>query len=93
MRKPTLERNLYAGRTQRIYRFDNGYGASVIQWNEGVVEENEPWEIAVIKYFGDGATDYRIDFGTEIADDLITGLSDGEVDGWLARIEKLPNEQ
>jgi hypothetical protein len=73
---------------QLIYRYDNGYGASVVQhqfsygWREGL------WELAVIKF--DGAGDWELCYSTPITSDVVGWLTDSEVDSLLGQIEALP---
>jgi hypothetical protein len=43
------EKSLNGG-VQKEYRFDNGYGASVIQHNYSYGNEQGLWELAVIKW-------------------------------------------
>lgn len=65
---------------QTIYKFPNGYGASVIKFNYiyfGI-------EIAVLRFDADGNCD--IDYSTPITDDVIGGLDEEERDKVLQRI-------
>lgn len=78
--KPTQEKSLFGG-TQKVYRFNNGYGASVIRhaYSRGT-------ELAVLKWEGD---DFEIAYDTPITDDVIGHLSPFEVDEVLYRIAAL----
>jgi hypothetical protein len=81
---------------QKIYRFENGYGASVVRSKlEGIEgygtytdNENE-WELAVIKFNGDAFNDFKICYDTKITDDVIGHLLEDEVEDILKRIKKL----
>jgi len=88
---PVLDRSIYpdvfAG-TQDLYRFDNGYGASVV---------DNPWifrpglELAVIKWSG---ANFELTYDTPVTNDVINGLTKDQVDDLLDDIEKLekPND-
>ena len=77
------------GYPQTIYKFPNGYGASVIKFNYvyfGI-------EIAVLKFDKDGNWD--INYSTPITNDVIGGLSEEARDDVLQQIfdlEKLEEE-
>ena len=61
------------GGTQRIYKFPNGYGASVIRHQGSYGFKNGLWELAVLDSSGD------LCYSTPITDDVIGHLSDEEV--------------
>ena len=50
MRVPLLEKPLYDG-VQKLYRFRNGYGASVVRHHISFGSENGLWELAAIRWF------------------------------------------
>lgn len=97
--QPTLERSHPAGSgTQKIYRFENGYGASVVQFTIGSYGvgsygvESGRWELAVLRFTGDNvARDFELTYDTPITDDVLGHLDDDEVEETLARIRELPN--
>ena len=98
--QPTLERPHPAGSgTQRLYRFDNGYGASVVQFSiNGLAgsygSDIGLWELAVLRITGDNiARDYELTYDTEITDDVLGHLDDDEVQEALAKIRDLPAVQ
>ena len=74
------------GGIQKIYKFDNGYGASVIKnpWSYG--GEEDKWELAVVAFDGDN---YGLCYDTEITSDVLGYLTDEEVDDILNKISKL----
>jgi len=78
---------------QRIYRFDNGYGASVVRFNFGFGGsyggEAGLWELAVLR-FQDGSDKYELTYDTPITDDVIGHLDEDEVQEHLRRIRDLP---
>lgn len=76
----------HLGGHQRLYRFENGYGASVIRNYMSYGGSDGLWELAVIEW--DGAS-YELTYETPIASDVIGYLSDAEVDEKLAEIKAL----
>ena len=92
------EENLWFGhilRTSYTFKFKNGYGASVIclvdvDGGEIVTKgnENNPWEVAVLKFSGEN---YRLDYSTEITNDVVGYLNNNQVTELLIKIETLPN--
>lgn len=69
------------GGFQRIYRFDNGYGASVVchKFSYGL-------ELAVIKFTGERFT---ITYDTGITNDVIGNLTELKVEKILHKIQGL----
>lgn len=92
MRTPDLERAHPAGMggTQRIYRFANGLGASVVRFPHSYGYDSGRWELGVVKYSGPGKDQYRLTYETPVTDDVLGHLSEKEVDETLAQIEALP---
>ncbi|MDN8071380.1 hypothetical protein [Burkholderia vietnamiensis] len=82
---PYLERPLNGG-TQKLYRFENGFGASVVQHEYSYGGDAGQWELAVIRFDGD---DWHLEYGTEITDDVIGQLDWNEVEDLLSRINAL----
>jgi len=93
--KPIVEQAHSTGEgIQKIYRFPNGYGASVVRFKissgYGSYTDNEQeWELAVIKFHGDKVKDFEICYDSGITDDVIGHLIDEEVEKILLRISKL----
>lgn len=77
-----LDRPLNGG-TQQVYKFNNGYGASVIR---GGFMAYGGLELAVLKFKGD---DWSLCYDTEITDDVIGYLDEEELTELLKRIEAL----
>lgn len=67
---------------QWIFRFDNGYGASVITGGIAYCNEAQPFELAVLKHG-------ELCYDTPITDDVIGYLTSDEVFDLLDRIEQL----
>ncbi len=78
--EPVVVQSLHGG-TQRLYRFDNGYGASVVRhaYSYGT-------ELAVIRWNGG---DFDLVYDTPISADVIGHLTESEVGDLLRRISKL----
>jgi len=81
--------------TQRIYRFDNGYGASLVRnknslgcYESRTSNENE-WELAVIYFDGNKIDEYRLIYDTPITDDVMGHLEEDEIEEVLKRIKNL----
>ena len=89
MYKPKIERGRHDG-IQKIYSFDNGYGASVIKHSFSYGGNVGLWELAVIKFANkDNYTDYKIDYVTPITNDVIGFLNEKEVEKKLKEIKNL----
>lgn len=85
--KEYIEFTRYIGHLQTVYKFPNGYGASVI---ETYYIEEDCIEIAVV-YFDDEGN-YRLDYSTPITDDVIVVTDIEERDNVLQRIFDLKEE-
>jgi len=88
------------GGTQKIWRFENGFGASVVRFSIlNLIGRKEKigsygidkglWELAVIKFKGKKILDHKICYTTKITDDVIGHLTEDEVEKILKRISKL----
>lgn len=85
--KDYIEQQIYICYPQTIYKFPNGYGASVIKFNYiyfGI-------EIAVLRFDEDGNCD--IDYSTPITNDVIGGLDEENRDKVLQQIFDLEKEK
>lgn len=81
--KDYIEKQNDLGYPQTIYKFSNGYGASVIKFNFvhfGI-------EIAVLRFDENGNWD--IDYSTPITNDVIGGLNEESRDSVLQQIFEL----
>lgn len=81
----------------RLYKFENGYGASVVrfgwkwlttgEFHYGSYTDNEnEWELGVIKWTG---KNYKLDYSTPVTDDVIGHLLENEVEKILKEISEL----
>ena len=85
------ERSLYDG-VQRLYRFENGYGASVVRHQGSYGGPKGLWEIAVIKWadqYERTDADWYLCYSTPITEDVIGYLKEDQVNTILSFIEKL----
>lgn len=89
-----FETNLIGKEYERIgvwyrFKFDNGYGASVIKLRGSYGYEADLWELAVLE-FEAGATEwFRITYDTPITEDVEGYLTDEEVRNLLGQIKEL----
>ena len=79
---------------QKLYRFKNNYGASVIQsldfgFGGSYGAAQSQWELAVIKFSGSELSPFSLCYDTGITDDVIGNLDEDEVEEILAKIEAL----
>jgi hypothetical protein len=90
--KPTAERPHPAGMggIQKIYRFPNGYGASVIRFSFSHGGDKGLWELGVVEFYGEGDWDYRLTYETPVTDDVEGYLPRADVGRLLREIEALP---
>lgn len=86
MHKP-FKTEITHGGTQDLYRFDNGYGASVIRHSFSYGGDRGLFELAVIKFYKNG--EWHLTYETPITDDVIGYLSDQDVQELLDRIQQL----
>lgn len=86
---PMLERPHPTGMggVQKLYRFDNGYGASVVRFEFSYGGDAGLWELGVIKFDGD---EWHLTYETPVTDDVLGYLSDDEVETTLTQIAELP---
>lgn len=68
---------------QKLYRFENGRGASVVRWKGSEGYLRGLWELAWIIWTGDGPDDWEID---ESIQEIRGNLTDADVDLALGAI-------
>lgn len=73
---------------QYLFKFENGYGASVIKHGGSYGHREDLWELGVIKWNEDGS-DWHLTYETDITDDVIGSLTDEAVRGLLQEIKEL----
>lgn len=74
------------GGAHYVFKFDNGYGASIIKHIGSFGYQDDLWELAVIKFDGD---DWELCYTTEIANDVIGYQTDEDIRVLLERIQSL----
>jgi len=88
--KPDTERPHPTGTgTQKIFRFDNGYGASVVKFYGSYGFKEGLWELAVIKFDGEGLWDFELNYKTPLTEDVIGYLTEKKVIEILKEIKEL----
>ena len=91
MRTPNLERkDVELSGVQRLYKFPNGYGASVIRHAYSYGGPEGKWELAVLVMRPErGEWDFDLTYDTPITSDVCGWLTERRVDKLLAQIEAL----
>lgn len=88
MKTPTLERSINSG-VQKVYKYANNQGASVVRGPFTYGSREGKWELAVLRLRND-EREWQIDYTTPLTDDVLGYLTEAEVDDLLAKIEALP---
>lgn len=78
----------HGGIQQIVFRFPNGYGASVVRGAMLHPEHGALFEIAVLAWDGNKRT---IVYDTPITEDVLAYLSGNDVLGYLSQIATLPH--
>jgi len=86
--EPIDARPLESGAVQKVYKFDNNYGASVVKGEHTYGGDEGLWELAVVIFDTSGG--FNLCYTTPITSDVEGHLSDDEVEVLLAKIEALP---
>jgi len=89
MHEPILTRPLHNG-TQKLYRFPNNYGASVVQHEFSHGNKENLWELAVIQFHSEANEDYTLTYATPVTDDVIGNCDEAQIHYLLEHIEQLP---
>lgn len=72
------------------FRFENGYGASIVKHHYSYGHEQDLWELAVLEFRGrEDALYGELCYDTEITDDVVGYLTDEKVRELLAEIKAL----
>lgn len=72
-----------------LFRFPNGYGASVIQGGVAFGSDTAPFELAIVQFNYDD--DYQMCYNTPITHDVLGYLTESKVLGLLNQIQQLPD--
>lgn len=78
---------------QKLYRFPNGYGASVIRFQYSYGGHQGLWELAVIRFIGESNDRFDLAYDTGITDDVLGRLDEDEVQELLKEISLLTPKQ
>lgn len=85
-----IKEGMLNGGTQTVYKFPNGYGASVICGGTYTYGDDErPYELAVIKFFDEDS--YSLCYDTPITDDVVAYQTGEEIINLLMNIKELKN--
>lgn len=74
---------------QMIVKFDNGFGASIINNIYSHTRNDQEFELGVIEKTGEEKNDWELCYTTEITDDVIGYLSEEEIIEYLYKIKDL----
>lgn len=75
---------------QYLFRFDNGYGASVVKHHGSYGSYDDLWELAVLHFDGNGK--WHLVYDTPITDDVEGFLDDEDVRNLLNQIRDLQEQ-
>ena len=75
---------------QYLFKFENGYGASVVKHWCSYGYREDLWELGVLYFESENPVKYHLSYNTPITDDVIGYLTDEEVRELLGRIKALP---
>jgi len=86
--KTWFRESIYPGKgNHRVYRFPNGFGASVI--DDGYGAEDGLFELALVKFKGRGALNYKLAESSPDFEDVHGWLSEKDIQKLLNKIAKL----
>lgn len=89
MYTPILEKERNGG-VQKVFKFENGYGASVVKNPYSYGGDEGLWELAVVLvYENEGRLSWKLVYDTPITDDVLGWLTWEEVEETLKQIEEL----
>ena len=75
---------------QWLFKFENGYGASIVKRFGSFGFEEDLFELAVIKWCGENK--WHLNYNTKITSDVIGRLTSNEVLDLLEQIKELNHE-
>ncbi len=87
-----LNEKLFNIKTKRLYKFDNGYGVSIIQGYGayGDVEE-DTYEAAIVKF--DATNNFELVYDTPFTDDVLEYLTVQEVNELIQSVKEYKPKQ
>ena len=83
-----LEPSMFGAQVFYRFKFENGYGASVVKSRYTYGGLQDLWELAVISWVDD---EWGLNYDTPITDDVEGYLTDEDVRGLLGQIKELPH--
>lgn len=89
MHTPILIKPLHNG-IQKLYRFPNNYGASVVQHQYSYGGPQGLWELAVILFNSENNNDWALNYETPVTDDVIGHCTEEQINSLLDQIQHLP---
>ena len=75
------------GSTQRIYKFPNNYGASIVWGEDYFGHDDAPYELAIIRFIDDD--DYYLDYSTGLTTDVFRHQNEEQIRDLLKQIKNL----
>ena len=90
LHEPVDARPLESGAVQKLYKFANNYGASVVKGEHTYGGDEGLWELAVVRFKTNG--EFVLDYTTPITEDVEGHLTDDAVEELLDKIEALQCE-
>jgi len=75
--------------TQKLYRFANNYGASVVRNGASYGNADGLWELAVVKFSSKSDDSWQLTYDTSVTDDVLGFLTEKDVEERLIEIKKL----
>jgi hypothetical protein len=78
---------------QYTIRYPNGYGASVVRHWGSYGGDSGLWELAVLRFAGEGPYDCTLTYDTPITDDVIGWLNEADVHDLCDQIRDLPERK
>lgn len=89
--EPVIDRShpLDPNGLQKVYRFSNGYGASVVRSRYSYGNKEGKYELAVIQFDNQKNDSWDLCYETHLTNDVLGWLTWDEVEKYLSEIEKL----
>jgi hypothetical protein len=84
-----LERSLNGG-SQVLHKFENGFGASVVQHEFSYGADEGLFELGVIKF--ENEDEWHLNYSTSVTDDVLGYLTEEDVQDLLTKIEQLESK-
>ncbi len=88
---PILTRQTEFSGVQSVYKFDNGYGASVIKSRYSYGGQSGLWKLAVLEFSTN--EEWHLTYNTPITADVRGYLTQQEVNDLLVEISELPSRE